>query len=84
MCLKKKTKLPSDTETTETPPQTRVTRPRTTGVRSAIINNLGSPTKERMRQAFQAQTAPSEQALKTIRGFLFHLSKNPILIIFNS
>jgi hypothetical protein len=44
-----------------------------------------SLTKENMRQALQAQTAPSGQVVKTIRVFLLLKSKKIVIIIlFNS
>jgi hypothetical protein len=78
MHLKQKTELPS-----HSPPRIR---PRITGARSQTVANPEreiSPTKENMRQALQAQTAPSGQVLKTIRLFLFLLliSKKFIVIM---
>ena len=78
MHLKQKTELPS-----QSPP---CIRPRITGTWSQTVKNPErevSPTKENMRQALQAQTAPSGQVLKTIRVFLFLLliSKNSVVIM---
>jgi hypothetical protein len=42
----------------------------------------GSPTVESMRQALQAQTAPSAQAVKTICVFLLLKSKKSVVIIY--
>jgi hypothetical protein len=61
-----KQKTEHASESAKSPPRVR---PRLTDVQSQYIGNReGSPTKERMRQALQAQTAPSGQVVKTIRA----------------
>lgn len=60
-------------------------RPRVDGVAPlGSIKNTereGSPTRESVRQALQAQTAPSGQLVKTIRASLLLISTNSVLLI---
>ena len=74
---KQKSQLPS-------PP---CVRPHITQSQTAASNSVkttereGSPTMESMRQALQAQTAPSGQVVKTIRVFLLLILTNSVGII---